>query len=75
MWDRAFTASMVAYGISSALFLVGYFLLPFLFPDGSSVPQVVTLVGAALLGIAGLAIGVSGIGLLLSLWPKVKVRS
>ena len=74
MWDKAFTASIVAYGISTALFLVGHFLMPVLFPDSSPVPLVTTLVGAALLSISGLSIGVSGMGLLLSLWPKVRAR-
>ena len=74
MWDKAFTASMVAYGISTAPFLLGHFLLPILFPDGSPVPQAVTLVGAVLLGIAGIFMGVSALGLLLSLLPKIRAH-
>ena len=66
MWDKAFTASLVAYAISSVVFLIGHYLLP----TGSPV----TLVGAALLGITGLSIGVSGAGLLLTLAFRVRVR-
>ncbi len=74
MWDKAFTVSLTAYGISSALFLAGHFLLPVPFPEESPIPQMVTFVGAALLGIAGLSMGVTGIGMLIMLLFRAKAQ-
>ena len=66
MWDKAFTASLVAYATSSGLFVLGHYFLP----EGSPV----TIAGAALLGVTGLFLGVAGIGMVLALLFKAKAR-
>lgn len=66
MWDKLFTASLVGYAISGIVFLVGRYLLPAL-PSAE-------FAGAVLLGITGLAVGVTGLGMLLTLVFKVKAR-
>ena len=66
MWDKVFTASLIAYAISSGLFVLGHYFLP----DGSSV----TFAGAVLVGVTGLSLGVSGIGAMLALVLKIKAR-
>lgn len=66
MWDKVFTASLVAYAISSGLFVLGHYFLP----EGSPV----TYAGAALLGVTGLLMGVSGIGTVLTLLLKARLQ-
>ncbi len=66
MWDKVFTASLVAYATSSGLFVLGHYFLP----EGS----LVTYAGAALLGVTGLLMGVSGIGTVLTLLLKARLQ-
>ena len=66
MWDKLFTASLVGYAISGVIFLVGRYLL-------STLPSA-EFAGAVLLGITGLAVGISGLGMLLNLVFKAKVQ-
>ena len=62
MWDKLFTASVAASGISFAVFLVGLYLFEL---------PAVTMAGATLIGVTGLATGVTGFVLVLN----TKVRS
>ena len=66
MWDKVFTASLVAYAVSSGLFVLGHYFLP----EGSPV----TIAGAVLLGLTGLLMGASGIGMVLALLLKARVQ-
>ena len=59
MWDKAFTASMVAFVIGIAVFLV----VPKVVQSPS---QILLLIAAALVGVGGLAVGISGFALLLT---------
>ena len=51
MWDKIFTASLAAYSVGLVVFLLGHYVLQ-IYP--------ITLTGIALLGVTGIAIGVSG---------------
>ncbi len=51
MWDKIFTASLAAYSVGLVVFLLGHYVFQ-IYP--------ITLTGIALLGITGIAIGVSG---------------
>ena len=51
MWDKIFTASLAAYSIGLVVFLLGHYVFQ-IYP--------ITLTGIALLGVTGIAIGVSG---------------
>lgn len=62
MWDRIFTAALAAYSLSFVVFLLGQYVFQ-LYP--------ITMTGIALMGLAGIAIGVSGLVLVLN----TKVRS
>ena len=64
MWDRIFTASLVAYSLGLVVFLTGNYVLD---------RDPVILTGIALMGITGVAMGVSGL-LSLVLAPKSKIR-
>ena len=66
MWDKVFTASLVAYAVSSGLLVLGHYFLP----EGSPV----TLTGAALMAISGFSLGASGIGMVLALILKIKAQ-
>ena len=57
MWDRIFTASAAANGISFAVFLAGFYLFDL---------PALTMAGATLIGITGMATGVSGFVLVLN---------
>ncbi len=61
MWDKIFTASLAAYSVGLAVFLLGHHIFE-LYP--------MTLTGAALLGVTGLATGVSGFVLVLTTKAK-----
>ena len=52
MWDKIFTASLAAYSIGLVVFLLGHYIFQ-IYP--------ITLTGIALLGVTGIAIGVSGL--------------
>lgn len=66
MWDNLFTASLAGYAVSVVIFLIGRYLL-------TSLPAA-ELVGAVLLGLTGLAIGISGLGMLLTVAFKPKAQ-
>ncbi len=51
MWDKIFTASLAAYSVGLVVFLLGHYVFQV---------HPITLTGIALLGITGIAIGVSG---------------
>lgn len=51
MWDKIFTASLAAYSVSLVVFLFGHYVFQ-IYP--------ITLTGVALLGVTGIATGVSG---------------
>lgn len=51
MWDKIFTASLAAYSVGLVVFLLGHYVFQ-IYP--------ITLTGIALLGVTGIAIGVSG---------------
>ena len=51
MWDKIFTASLAAYSVGLVVFLLGHYVFQI---------HPITLAGIALLGITGIAIGVSG---------------
>ena len=51
MWDKIFTASLAAYSVGLVVFLLGHYVFQ-VYP--------ITLTGIALLGVTGIAIGVSG---------------
>ena len=57
MWDRVFTASMAASGIGFVVFLVGWYLLDL---------SAITMAGATLIGVTGIATDVSGFVLVLN---------
>ena len=61
MWDRIFTASVAASGISFVVFLVGWYLFDL---------PAITMAGATLIGVTGVTTAVSGFVLVL----KTKVR-
>ena len=61
MWDKIFTASLAAYSVSLAVFLLGHHIFE-LYP--------MTMIGAALLGVTAVATGVSGLVLALSTKTK-----
>ena len=52
MWDKIFSASLAGYSISLVVFLFGHYAFQ-IYP--------ITLTGIALLGVTGIAIGVSGL--------------
>ena len=62
MWDKIFTASLVGYSLSLVVFLLGHYVFQV---------HPITLTGIALLGVTGIAIGVSGFVTVLG----IKVRS
>ena len=51
MWDKIFSASLAGYSISLVVFLLGHYVFQI---------HPITLTGIALLGVTGIAIGVSG---------------
>ena len=51
MWDKIFTASLAAYSVGLVVFLVGHYVFHF---------TPVTMTGIALLGVTGIATGISG---------------
>ena len=57
MWDKIFTASMVAYSVSFVVFLIGHYVLQ-LHP--------ITMSGIGLMGVTAMAMGVSGFVLVLN---------
>ena len=57
MWDKLFTASVAASGISFVVFLVGLYLLEL---------PAITMAGAMLIGVTGIVTGVSGFVLVLN---------
>ena len=57
MWDKFFTASVAASGISFVVFLVGLYLFEL---------PAITMTGATLIGVTGIATGVSGFVLVLN---------
>lgn len=58
MWDKIFTASLVAYSISLVVFLMGHYVLQ---------TNPVLLTGIGLMGVASIAMAVSGSVLVLNL--------
>ena len=62
MWDKIFTASLAGYSLSLVVFLLGHYVFHV---------YSITLTGIALLGVTGIAIGVSGFVTVLG----IKVRS
>ena len=57
MWDKLFTASVAASGISFVVFLVGLYLFEL---------PAITMAGAMLIGVTGIITGVSGFVLVLN---------
>ena len=66
MWEKVFTASLIAYAVSSGILVLGHYFLP----EGSPV----TLTGAMLMVISGFSMGASGIGMVLALILRIKAR-
>ena len=62
MWDKIFTASLVAYSVSFVVFLIGHYVLQ-LYP--------ITMSGIGLMGVTAMAVGISGFVLVLN----TKVRT
>ena len=51
MWDKIFTASLAAYSVGLVVFLVGHYVFHI---------TPITMTGIALLGVTGIATGISG---------------
>ena len=61
MWDKIFTASLAAYSVSLVVFLAGHYVFHI---------TPITMTGIALLGVSGIATGISGFVSILN----IKVR-
>ena len=62
MWDKMFTASLVAYSLSFVVFLIGHYVLQL---------YSMTMTGIGLMGVTAMAMGISGFVLVLN----TKVRT
>ena len=62
MWDKMFTASLVAYSLSFIVFLIGHYVLQL---------YSITMTGIGLMGVTAMAMGISGFVLVLN----TKVRT
>ena len=62
MWDKMFTAALVAYSVSFVVFLIGHYVLQ-LYP--------IIMTGIGLMGVTAMAMGISGLALVLN----TKVRT
>ncbi|MCE2500741.1 MAG: hypothetical protein J4G13_07750 [Dehalococcoidia bacterium] len=62
MWDKMFTASLVAYSLSFVVFLIGHYVLQL---------DSMTMTGIGLMGVTAMAMGISGFVLVLN----TKVRT
>ena len=58
MWDRIFTSSLVAYSFSLVVFLLGSYVFD---------RDPMTMTGIALMGVAAVSMGVSGLVLVMNL--------